>query len=231
MKELNAVNLEFCQVLGQTVLQYKEISSIAPLYSSNKDEVICLQVAYDGEAQNLVKRIDELLEDKFYLEFINNFLTLPQMAEHYNIHIEVAVLFHKLGKQWHEAKHGKPLNIEERMKQSTFNTGDKAIIVYLDITTALIGEYAEVTVLNVEGKDIFVVGENNQKAWVTQYHLEKLDNTPIAVMPPKYKVDKINNNGRERYVVYPFVYTKQNVPLCECVIIDTKEELEIFMGV
>ena len=112
------------------------------------------------------------------------------------------------------------------MEQTTFNTGDKAIIVYLDITTALIGEYAEVTILNVEGENIFIVGENKQKAWVTQHHLEKLDNAPIAIMPPKYKVEPVNINGREKFVVYPFCYTIDNVPFRECIFCNTLADLE-----
>ena len=179
MEALNTVNLKVCQIMAQTVLQYKELSSNAPLYASNEDEVVCLQVAYDGETQNLVKRIDELLQDSFYLEFFTNFYTLPRLASYYSMPLEVATLLHKLGKQWHETKHGKPLSITERMeaKQTTKN--------------------AQIT-----------------------------DNAPIAIMPPKYKVEPITINGRDQFVVYPFCYTIDNVPLRECIFCNTLADLE-----
>lgn len=54
-----------------------------------------------------------------------------------------------------------------------FSAGDKAIIVVLDSSTAVIGEGSEVEVIKVEDSDILVEREESVQAWVTKYHLEK----------------------------------------------------------
>lgn len=50
--------------------------------------------------------------------------------------------------------------------------GDTAILAYLDINTALIGEYNSVRILKIEGSDILIGDKNGTQAWVTEHHLD-----------------------------------------------------------
>ena len=57
---------------------------------------------------------------------------------------------------------------------NTFTVGDVAEIVYLDISTANIGEYTHVRVIDTDGDDILVQDAYGRQAWVTPDHLEKV---------------------------------------------------------
>lgn len=56
--------------------------------------------------------------------------------------------------------------------EKLLKVGDVAEIVMLDITTAEIGEYSSVRILEVDGTDILVADAEGNEAWVTVDHLE-----------------------------------------------------------
>ena len=56
-----------------------------------------------------------------------------------------------------------------------FKVNDVAVMVYLDNTTAQIGEYSHVRILKIEGKDILIENSQGIQAWVTEDYLEEVD--------------------------------------------------------
>lgn len=57
--------------------------------------------------------------------------------------------------------------MENRLK-----VGDVAEIVLLDISTAKIGEYTSVRILEINGSDLRVADSTGREAWVTVDHIE-----------------------------------------------------------
>ena len=56
-----------------------------------------------------------------------------------------------------------------------FKVNDIALMVYLDSTTAQIGEYSHVRVLKIEGEDILIQNSEGFQAWVTEHYLEEVE--------------------------------------------------------
>lgn len=59
--------------------------------------------------------------------------------------------------------------------------GDIAEIVVLDTSTALIGEYKHVKILEINGADLLVCDAWGQEAWVTIDHLELVNDLDLEI--------------------------------------------------
>lgn len=64
------------------------------------------------------------------------------------------------------------MNGGENNLEKLLKVGDVAEIVMLDITTAEIGEYSSVRILEVNGTDILVADAEGNEVWVTVDHIE-----------------------------------------------------------
>lgn len=101
-----------------------------------------------------------------------------------------------------------------------------------NITLPYLAQYygfslAIVTLLHEIGKkwNTEFLKDKTPKNTTKQMRIVK-NNAPIAIMPPKYKVEPITINGRDQFVVYPFCYTIDNVPFRECMFCNTLADLE-----